>query len=175
LTIGDPQNPNALKGILVDLSTGETIFEMPVPVKKVLFSPDGTKLAYIEQGPLPYYPSTIKYMNPHFFVLDIKTMQVRNYGFEVNDHFNWTPDGNHIIYSMKFIHPSLGAYENGIFIMRVSDGKEIAKVSAISSSDSLSISQSGKYIMWEDWDNDTFFVIKNPLDTEVLKSPQFCN
>jgi hypothetical protein len=59
--------------------------------------------------------------------------------------------------------------------MRVSDGKEIAKVSAISSSDSLSISQSGKYIMWEDWDNDTFFVIKNPLDTKVLKSPQFCN
>ena len=98
-------------------------------------------------------------------------MQVRDYGFEVNDHFNWTPDGNHIIYSRKCIHPFLGLDEDGIFIMRVSDGKEIAKISAISSSDYPSISQSGKYIVWEDWDNDTFFVIKNPLDARVFKKP----
>jgi hypothetical protein len=103
--------------------------------------------------------------------LDIKTIQVRDYGFEVDDHFNWTPDGNHIIYSMKCIHPSLGAYENGIFIMRVSDGKEIAKVSAISASDSPSISLSGKYIMWQDWDNETFFIVKNPIDTKVFNKP----
>lgn len=170
-TINNPQNPNALKAMLLNLSTGKILFETPVPVQKALFSPDGMKLAYIEQPLPPYYPSIIKYKSPHFFVLDIKTIQVRDYGFEVDDHFNWTPDGNHIIYSMKCIHPSLGAYENGIFIMRVSDGKEIAKVSAISASDSPSISLSGKYIMWQDWDNETFFIVKNPIDTKVFNKP----
>jgi hypothetical protein len=171
LTIRDRQNVNVLKAILVDLGTGEKTFEIPVPVKKVLFSPDGTKLAYVERHRPAYYPSTTKYMNPHFFVFDIKTMQVRDYGFEVNDYFNWTPDGNHIIYSMKCMHPSVARYENGIFIMRVSDGKEITKVSVMSSSDSPSISHSGKYIRWQDWDNETFFVIKNPLDAKVFKKP----
>ncbi|MBS3919564.1 MAG: hypothetical protein KG012_11845 [Deltaproteobacteria bacterium] len=170
-TINNPQNPNMLMAMLVNLSTGKTLFEIPVPVKRALFSPDGMKLAYIEQAAPPYYPSNIKYRNPHFFVLTISTMQVCDYGFEVNDHFNWTPDGNHIIYSMKCIHPSLGAYENGIFIMRVSDGKQTSKVSSISASDFPSISLSGKYVIWEDWDNSTFFTVENPLGSKAFKKP----
>jgi hypothetical protein len=90
-------------------------------------------------------------------------MRVVDYGYDVSDAFGWTPDGNRIIYSMKCIHPSLAAYENGIFIMQVSDGKEIAKLTSMNAAGPPVISSSGKYILWEGMDMDTFFVVKNPL------------
>lgn len=162
ISIPDSQNPNVLKAMLIDLNTNK-IYNIPVPVKKALFSPDGRRLAYIEKSPPPFYPSKIEHKNPHFFILDTSTMRVVDYGYDVSDTFGWTPDGNRIIYSMKCIHPSLAAYENGIFIMQVSDGKEIAKLTSINAADSPVISLSGKYIIWEGMDMDTFFVVKNPL------------
>ena len=90
-------------------------------------------------------------------------MEVRDYGYYVGDYFSWTADGNRILYSMKCIHPSLAAYENGIFMMQVSNGKEIAKLTSINAAAPPMISLSGKYIIWEGMDMDTFFVVKNPL------------
>ncbi len=63
-------------------------------------------------------------------ILTVKPVFSRNYS-AVDLYFGWTAEGNRIIYSMKCIHPSLAAYENGIFIMQVSDGKEIAKLTSI--------------------------------------------
>ncbi len=162
ISIPDSQDPSILKAMLVDLNTNK-IYNIPVPVKKAIFSPDGRRLAYIEKSPPPHYPSKIEPKNQHFFILDTSTMRVVDYGYDVSDVFGWTPDGNRIIYSMKCIHPSLAAYENGIFIMQVSDGKEIAKLTSMNAAGPPVISPSGKYILWEGMDMDTFFVVKNPL------------
>ena len=162
ISIPDSQDPSIRKAMLVDLNTNK-IYNIPVPVKKAIFSPDGRRLAYIEKSPPPHYPSKIEHRNPHFFILDTSTMRVVDYGYDVSDAFGWTPDGNRIIYSMKCIHPSLAAYENGIFIMQVSDGKEIAKLTSMNAVGPAVISSSGKYILWEGMDMDTFFVVKNPL------------
>ena len=162
ISIPDSQNPSTLKAMVHDLRTNK-IYHIPVPVKRALFSPDGRRLAYTETGPPSRYPSKIEHRNPHFFILDISTMVVRDYGYDVSDTFGWTPDGNRIIYSIKCIHPSLAAYENGIFMMQVSDGKEIAKLTSINATGPPVISLSGKYILWEGMDMDTFFVVKNPL------------
>ena len=158
----DSQDSSTLSARLHDLKTNK-IYNIPAAVKKASFSPDGRRLAYIEKSLPPSYPSKVERKNPHFFILDMSSMEVRDYGYYVGDYFSWTADGNRILYSMKCIHPSLAAYENGIFMMQVSNGKEIAKLTSINAAAPPMISLSGKYIIWEGMDMDTFFVVKNPL------------
>ncbi len=162
ISIPGSQDPSTLNVRLHDLKANK-IYNIPVAVKKALFSPDGRRLAYIEKSLPPNDPSKGERKNPHFFILDVSSMEVRDYGYHVGDYFGWTPDGNRILYSMKCIHPSLAAYENGIFIMQVSNGKEIAKLTSINAAAPPVISLSGKYIIWEGMDMDTFFVVRNPL------------
>lgn len=139
------------------------IYNIPVSVKKASFSPDGQRLAYIEKIFSSNCPSKAERKNPHFFILDMSSMEVRDYGYHVSDYFGWTADGSRIVYSMKCTHPSLAVYENGVFIMQVSNGKEIAKLTSINAAATPVISLSGKYILWEGMDMDTFFIVKNPL------------
>jgi hypothetical protein len=158
----ESQNSNHPNATLHDLKTNK-VYHLPVPVKKALFSRDGRRLAYIEKSFFPNRPSKDERKNPHFFILDTINMEVRDYGFQISDYFGWAPEGNRIIYSMKYTHPSRGSYENGIFMIQVSDGKEIAKLTSINAAASPVISLSGKVILWEGMDMDTFFVAKNPL------------
>jgi Tol biopolymer transport system component len=158
--------PDYWRTNLYDLDTNVAVMEVPAGVRDSRFSPDGSKLAYRE----PYY-STKK--NRHFFVLGLKTKHVHDYGYGIDGDFNWTPDGNHIIYSTK-CH-EVGGCEYGIFVVRISDGKEVAKLSSISSIPAPAMSRSGKYVIWQGSDRwegpvDTFFVVKNPLDPNLFSA-----
>jgi hypothetical protein len=158
--------PDYQRTNLYDLGTNVIVMEVPAGVRDSRFSPDGSKLAYIE----PYYSFR---KHRHFFVLDVKTKHVHDYGYGIDGHFNWTPDGNHIIYSTK-CH-EVGGCEYGIFVVRISDGKEVAKLSSISSDPAPVMSGSGKYIIWQGSDSweghvDTFFVVKNPLDPNLFSA-----
>ncbi len=165
ISVPDSRDPGARSAKLYDLKA-DKIYNIPAPVKKALFSPDGRRVAYIEKTPSSNSPSKAERRNPHFFILEVGNMEVRDYGHQVSDTFSWTADGNRILYSMKCIHPSLAAYENGIFMMQVSNGKEIAKLTSLTSINAAAppiISSSGRYILWEGLDMDTFFVARNPL------------
>jgi Tol biopolymer transport system component len=136
------------------------------------WSPDGTRLAYIEDTTVhedPDDPSRRIWPNPRFFILDTMTMKKQDYGVGVTEDFSWTPDGEHIIHSMKYAHPTLGVYTLGIFIMRVSDGNEIGRLSNVSATpgDSGTITPSGQYVYWQALNTDTFFVVKNPFFHEM--------
>jgi len=164
------EKPDCWSTKLYDLNTNVINLELATHIRNARFSPDGSKLAYKEL----YEPSKHKITKPHFFVLDLKTKHAHDYGYGIDQHFNWTPDGNHIIYSMKCIHES-GVYEHGIFVMRISDGKEVAKLSSISSDPAPTMSRSGKYIIWQGSDSwegpvDTFFVVRNPLDSNLFSA-----
>ena len=100
-------------------------------------------------------------------MLILITAKTKDYGYGVSDDFSWSPNGKHILYSMKYVHPSLGMYKPGIFIMRISDGKDIGRLSKISASDPPYISPSGKCIVWDALNNDTFFIIENPYINEM--------
>ncbi len=114
------------------------------------------------------YPKTI-FSNPHFFILDLMTKQIRDYGYGVSENFNWTPDGNHIIYSMKRVHESLAVYKNGIYIMQISDGEEVAKLTSVNTLEPV-MSHSGKFVVWEGANMDTFFVVQNPLNVNLFQA-----
>jgi len=165
-----PEKPDYWSTKLYDLNTNVINLELATHIRSARFSPEGSKLAYKEV----YKPSKHKITKPHFFVLDLKTKHAHDYGYGIDQHFNWTPDGNHIIHSMKCIHES-GVYEHGIFIVRISDGKEVAKLSSISSIPAPQMSRSGKYIIWQGSDSwegpvDTFFVVRNPLDSNLFSA-----
>ncbi len=162
ISVPDSQGPNRLNARLYDLKTNK-IYNIPAAVKKALFSPDGKRVAYIEKTPSSGYPAKVERRNPHFFILDVSNMEVRDYGYHVTDTFNWTADGNRILYSMKCNHPSLPVRENGIFMVQVSDGKEIAKLTSINAASPPILSLSGRYILWEGVDMDTFFIVRNLL------------
>ena len=134
------------------------------------WSADGSQFAYLEKT-IPQKskddPSKTVWPNPHFFILDLKTGKTRDYGIGVSQEFNWTPDGRHIIYSMKYAHESLGMYHNGIFIMRVSDGKEVGQLTKVNAHMILTMSPSCKYIVWEALNMGTFFVAENPFRSRM--------
>jgi Tol biopolymer transport system component len=140
------------------------------PWLEAKWSPDGSKLAYLEKT-FPQKskddPSKTVWPNPHFFVLDLGTGKTQDYGIGVSKDFSWTPDGRHIIYSMKYAHDSLGMYHNGIFIMRVSDGQEIGQLTKVSAHLNLTMSPSCKYIVWQALNMDTFFVAENPFRSRM--------
>jgi len=159
------EKPDDWSTKLYNLNKNVVDLELATHIRYARFSPDGSKLAYKEV----YEPSKHKTTKPHFFVLDLKTKHVHDYGYGIDEHFNWTPDRDHIIYSMKCIHQS-GVYENGIFVVRISDGKEIAKLTSINSNGAPEMSRSGKYIVWEGADMNTFFVVENPLKANIFPS-----
>ncbi len=154
---------------IVDLTTGDRIVNLPM-IKASAWSPDGNKLAFLEKT-LPEKrkddPSKAVWWNPHFYIYDLITGKTKDYGYGVADKFSWSPIGKHILYSMKYDHPSLGVYKPGIFIMRISDGKDIGRLSKISASGAPYISPSGKYIVWDALNNDTFFIVENPYIKEM--------
>jgi hypothetical protein len=76
---------------------------------------------------------------------------------------------------MKCVHESGVVYEHGIFVVRISDGKEVAKLSSISSIPAPMMSRPGKYIIWQGsdmWEGpvDAFFVVRNPLDSNLFSA-----
>jgi Tol biopolymer transport system component len=175
------EKPDYWSTQLYDLNTNVINLELATHIRNARFSPDGSKLAFKEvydpskytfkEG---YNPSKHRIIKPHFFVLDLKTKHAHDYGYGIDEHFNWTPDGNHIIFSMKCIHES-GVYEHGIFVVRISDGKEVAKLTSISSIPAPTMSRSGKYIIWQGSDRwegpvHTFFVVRNPLDSNLFSA-----
>jgi dipeptidyl aminopeptidase/acylaminoacyl peptidase len=154
---------------IVDLTTGEMIVNLPM-IKASAWSPDGNMLAFLEKTSPEKRkddPSKVVWWNPHFYIYDLTTGQTKDYGYGVSDIFSWSPNGKHILYSMKYDHPSLGIYKPGIFIMSISDGKDIGRLSKISASDEPYISPSGKYIVWDVLNDDTFFVVENPYVKEM--------
>jgi hypothetical protein len=160
--------------MLANLKTLEILNSRPIysqPVLHAKWSPDGSKLAYLEVT-VPHQTQTDPpenvWMTPHFFILDLKTGQSRDYGFGVSEDFSWTPDGKHILYTMKHLHESLGMHQNGIFIMRVEDGKELGRLTAVSAHLHLAMSPSCRYIVWQALGLDTFFIAQNPLRKEML-------
>lgn len=156
------------KETLIDLSDKKDMLTLPL-LKRAIWSPDGTKLAFLEKKHAQkdtHDPSKTKWTNPHFFTLDLTTGQKRDYGLGWRD-FNWTPDGNHIIYSMKYAHESRTEYKMGVFIMRVSDGKEIGQLTKVSANPAPVMSGSGKYIVWEALSGSTFFIAENPFQSEM--------
>jgi hypothetical protein len=159
--------------VLANLKTVEVIDRFSVREhQRALWSPDGTKLAYLEDTIVHTDrkdPSKRVWPNPHFFVLDLKTGERQDFGIGVSREFNWTPDSKHILYSMKYAHESLTVYKNGIFIMRVSDGKEIGQLTKISAHSLLYMSPSCKCIVWEALDTEKFFVVENPFTADMLK------
>ncbi len=164
------EKPDYWVAKLYDLNTNVIILELETNIRKARFSPDGSKLAYRE---IPE-PSKRKFP-PHFFVLDLKTKHAHDYGYGIQFDFNWTPDGNHIIHSMKCTHESGVVYQHGIFVVQISDGKEVAKLSSISSIPAPTMSRSGKYIIWQGsdmWEGpvDAFFVVRNPLDSNLFSA-----
>lgn len=162
------------KETLIDLNLKKDILTFPM-LERAAWSPDGRKLAYLEtKHPLRDRndPSKVIWENPHFFILDLKTGQKRDYGLGVSREFNWTPDGKHIIYSMKYAHESLTIYKMGVFIMSVADGKEIGQLTKISANPAPVMSHSGKYIIWEALNGNTFFIAENPFQSEMnIKFP----
>jgi len=159
---------------LVLLGTSLTVNEFYIAEgSRVRWSPSGAKLAYIEgtsvQNKDSDNASQRIWPNPRFFVLDTMAMKRKDYGIGVTENFGWTPDGKHIIYSMKYAHPSIGAYKNGIFIMRVSDGKEIGRLSRISATpgDSGTLTPSGRYVFWQALNIHAFFLVENPFRREM--------
>ena len=158
--------------VLVNLKTLEVIDTFSVRRhERVLWSSDGTKLAYLEDTVVQVDkkdPSKRVWPNPHFFVLDLESGDRQDLGIGVSDVFRWTPDGRHIIYTLKYTHESLGIFKNGIFIMRIADGKEIGQLSKISAHSILYISPSCKYIVWQGLNMDTFFVAENPFRSEMI-------
>jgi hypothetical protein len=135
------------------------------------WSPDGTSLAYLEKVRFQkdkMDPSRVTRVNPHFIVLDLRTAEQKDFGIGVSEDFNWTPDSRHIIHSLKYAHESLGMYKNGIFVMRISDGKEIGQLSKISAHQCLYMSNSLRYVVWQALNMDTFFIAENVLRPSML-------
>ncbi len=164
----DHEKANSWNTTLYNLKTNMSIMKISAEVRHARFSPDGTKLAYKEMATQSNYPKTI-FSNPHFFILDLMTKQIRDYGYGVSENFNWTPDGNHIIYSMKRVHESLAVYKNGIYIMQISDGEEVAKLTSVNTLEPV-MSHSGKFVVWEGANMDTFFVVQNPLNVNLFQA-----
>lgn len=155
---------------IIDLESHERI-DIPQKVLRAAWSPDGTKVAYAEYTSPEKDksdPEKVVWDNPHFYIIDLTTKRTRDYNYGVSKDFSWTPDGEHIIYSTKSPHPYLKFYENGIFIIRISDGNEIGRVNKINANSPPVISPSGKYIIWKGFNMDTFFVSSNPLPSEMF-------
>jgi hypothetical protein len=166
---------NNRTAMLANLRTHQILNKWSIGTDSFLrarWSPGGTKLAYLEKT-FPQKskedPSKAVWPNPHFFILDIGSGNVRDYGVGVSEDFNWTPDSRHILYTLKYKHESLGMYENGIFIMRVEDGKELGQLSKVSAHLNLNMSPSCRYIVWQALDMDTFFVAENPFRSTMLQ------
>jgi len=106
---------------------------------------------------------------PHFFIIDLTTGKKTDFGVGVSRNFSWTPDGNHIIYSGKFIREESMAYQNGIFIMRVDDGKEVGQLTRISADRAPYISPSLKYVLWKGINMHRIFVAENPFRPKMIK------
>ena len=160
---------------LLDLRTRKMIKELPAgkndPLIEAKWSPDGTKLAYLEK----VYPmdkgdrsADTAWMNPHFFILDMATEKTQDFGVGVSNKFNWTPDSKHIIYSSKFMDPSLDIRKTGIYLIRISDGKEIAQLTRFDASHAIFVTPSLYYIAWDSSELDTFFVVKNPFKAQMM-------
>lgn len=155
---------------IIDLESHEKI-DIPQKILRAAWSPDGTKMAYAEYTSPEKDksdPEKVVWENPHFYIVDLTTKRIRDYNYGVSKDFNWTPDGEHIIYSTKSAHPYLKFYENGIFIIRISDGREIGQINKINANSPPVISPSGKYIIWKGFNMETFFVSSNPLPSEMF-------
>jgi len=159
-------------GALVDLKRMQIIDRFPIKrwPNNGRWSPDGTKLAYLEDTAVEIDNKNQSRMikaERHFFILDLESQQRKDYGVNISDCFNWTPDGNHIIYNEWVSH-----YFDGIKIMRISDGKKIGQLTAKVFPDSkIYVSPSNKYISWDDWDHSTFFVVENPF-RDIMKNKE---
>ncbi len=126
------------------------------------WSPDGKLLAYVQESPFAAEKPEL-----HFIILNAETLEKKIYGFGIGS-FTWSPDGKYIICGNKEKAFKGGTETtSGIWIIRVSDGKEIGRLSDIGSSDSPYISPSSEYIVWEGSNSNTFFVARNPFKEEM--------
>jgi Tol biopolymer transport system component len=153
--------------LLIDLAALKIVDKFSVQENSKLgWSPDGTKLAYVEDTavqPDPNDPTSVNWPTPHFFIMVLTSGKKTDFGFGVSRRFSWTPDGYHIIYSDKFIREEERDHQTGIFIMRVNDGKEIGQLTRISAARTPYISPSLKYIVWKGINMFRFFVVENPF------------
>jgi hypothetical protein len=152
-------------GVLFDLEKKEEITSFNI-MKRAKWSPNGTRFAYIE--PITWHivegdASKTKSDTPHFFIYDLQTGETKDYGVGVSDNFKWTPDSEHILYSGKYFSPSHLTFKTGIFIMAVSDGKNVGQLTKIHTCWPLYMSKSYNYIVWSPCDIETFFISKNPF------------
>lgn len=154
--------------IVFNLHTQEVIDEITLYYReKPVWSPDGSMVAYLEKSQQRISKDNSdnkETLNPKFYIYNIATGEKIDFGISVFTNFNWTPNSSNIIYSGKFAHDAFVSVEQGIFVLDLK-GKEVGKISSISSSGSPVISSSGKYVIWASWDYDTFFMVKNPYQS----------
>ena len=178
-SIGKDKQTNKKMDALVDLNKVEIIDTFSIQkFSEAKWSPDGTKVAYLEDTVFEVdrkNPNRKIKPGPHFFILDLKSGERKDYGEEISSNFNWTPDGNHIIYEViKYLgkQNSSPLYYDGISIMRISDGKNVGRLTAINvyPNSEIYISPSYKYVLWQGLNSNTFFIVENPLKDVMLEN-----
>lgn len=148
--------------ILVNAKTNQILFKWKMydinPISDMKWSPDGKRIAYTQKAPFKADKSEF-----NFTILNVETLKKTVYGIGIGG-FTWSPDGKFIVFGYKEEPAGKGSViTEGIWILRVSDGKEIGRLSDVGSQFGPYISPSGEYIVWDSLNTDTFFIVKNPF------------